>query len=82
MGGEIEMKYADITKLKHKEGFMSMKDVNQIKDQVVEYVVQERKPRTNYLPPVSENYTRQQRMADFMKRYDEGEYDVSGKDVF
>ena len=76
------MKYADITKLKHKEGFMSMEDINQIKDQVVEYVVQERKPRTSYLPQVSENYTRQQRMADFMKRYDEGEYDVSGKDVF
>ena len=76
------MKYADITKLKHKEGFMSMEDINQIKDQVVEYVVHEHKPRTSYLPPVSENYTRQQRMADFMKRYDEGEYDVSGKDVF
>lgn len=76
------MKYADITKLKHKEGFMSMEDINRIKDQVVEYVVQERKPRTSYLPQVSENYTRQQRMEDFMKRYDEGEYDVSGKDVF
>ena len=76
------MKYADITKLKHKEGFMSIEDINQIKDQVVEYVVQERKPRINYLPPVSENYTRQQRLDDFMKRYDEGEYDVSGKDVF
>ena len=76
------MKYADITKLKHKEGFMSMEDITQIKDQVVEYVVQERKPRTSYLPQVSENYTRQQRMADFMNRYDESEYDVSGKDVF
>ena len=64
------------------EKFVDFSKLMKVKDQVVEYVVQERKPRTSYLPPVSENYTRQQRMADFMKRYDEGEYDVSGKDVF
>ena len=82
MGGEIEMKYADISKLKHTENYMTMDDINQIKDEVCQYVVQERRPRIRFLSHVSEDYTRQQRMADFMKRYDEGEYDVSGKDVF
>lgn len=64
------------------EKFVDFSKLMKVSNKVVGYVVQERKPRTNYLPPVSENYTRQQRMADFMKRYDDGEYDVSGKDVF
>lgn len=76
------MKYADISKLKHTENYMTMEDINQIKDEVVQYVVQERRPRIRFLSPVSEDYTRKQRMADFMNRSDDGGYDVNGKDVF
>lgn len=71
------MKYADISKLKHINGYMTIEDIPH-----TEYIVQEHKPKTNYLPSVSENYTRQQRMTDFIKRYNESKYDVIGKDVF
>ena len=68
------------------EKFVDFTKLMKIKDEAVKFEIkqdhEEIKSRTHSLPPVSENYTRLQRMADFMKRYDEGEYDVSGKDVF
>lgn len=76
------MKYADISKLKHTEGYMPVENIKQSKDKVFEIVVQERKPRTHYLHPVSENYTRQQRMNDFMSNRCGAECDLNGKDVF